>query len=626
MTGFTVTKNPTETVTGADKTYSFRLARLNTAAKPSDASSYITTVTQIQHGDLYLDLPVEPIIYNGPFKVEVDPSDNTIRVKQFETLDNTPLSGNVIYTNDAYLDTENTLENTVFNVQGPVNVNVSGTSAYIYAYIQLNKNGVTQTSQLYRVEHVDFGTSYDPSVHGETYVPDKIYSVRIAKILSSESGYEIAQVQYGDIYLGNVSDPLPYEDRYSEYEGPFKVIGATAVSNAYVTVKNFDTASATGMIAPGHVVKDGNDIKPFEILAANGTISISYDNSPEDIYAHVLLSKGSIIGNFQTYSIQGCTITKTSTIAASADKIYSYRLARVATQQNGTGTAATYTTTVIQVQHGDLYLGDTRDPLDYNGPFKIVGSTATQTVTPATFEIIGHTNYVGNIIYANGSTVNTFNVENKGAISVTNGAQYVYLYIQMTKSEETEISKIFTIDYADITTDTAAPSHGNSYTPEKIYTIRLAEAGTCAYGNLIGTTVTQIQYGDIVLGDISEPKKQENGDTYNGPFKVAKDGSISCPVCLSAQGEETWYGHYIISGKTEEKVWSSANKVTTVQAGSTATDIYFNLKVSATGAKAEITTERATGDNDYSVWLAQVNGTTATQIHYGDIYIDGRWS
>ena len=129
---------------------------------------------------------------------------------------------------------------------------------------------------------------------------------------------------------------------------------------------------------------------------------------------------------------------------------------------------------------------------------------------------------------------------------------------------------------------------------------------------------------------------------YNGPFRVRitdRDTctiTIDCPVCDN--DPNALAGHYWLDG-----INSSDVLLKTIDGSTQATT---NIYAHVTGTTCIIDDTAVTGSTDappsYTVWLAHIDGKThispsqelpsgawfggtVTQIHHGDIYVDGRW-
>lgn len=147
--------------------------------------------------------------------------------------------------------------------------------------------------------------------------------------------------------------------------------------------------------------------------------------------------------------------------------------------------------------------------------------------------------------------------------------------------------------------------------------------GTCSYSVYATQEVDikQIQHGDIVLGSTAT-QPQVTGSTYSGPFTVTVDdgtATIKCDDCwYDAENEDEITGYYSINGGG-----STAMPVLEGVAADTGDYVYLQF---STGDPV-LSTSESTSPGVYNVLLARVTGaTSAAQLHYGNIHVDGRWS
>lgn len=118
------------------------------------------------------------------------------------------------------------------------------------------------------------------------------------------------------------------------------------------------------------------------------------------------------------------------------------------------------------------------------------------------------------------------------------------------------------------------------------------------------------------FGEFGESSISEVG--YTGPFAVTVDDGtyhVTCPTC----GTVGVIGWYSVNGQYETAVTGDFFGPV-----GTASAVYFHK----TASTMSIDTEpgNTLDATDYTIRLANVTGNTAYQMHYGNIFIDGRWS
>lgn len=150
---------------------------------------------------------------------------------------------------------------------------------------------------------------------------------------------------------------------------------------------------------------------------------------------------------------------------------------------------------------------------------------------------------------------------------------------------------------------------------------------TSIAGSTVGATVIatqekeiiQIQYGDIVLSGTTAA-----GDVYDGPFHVIPDGedgfTFDC-VEKDLQGNCVSIGEVILNGSTICNVEPKE-----IAIGENAKYVYAHVTAGTDGVVFDTNSSIAGTPPAYTVRLARLSGTTASQWHHGDIYVDGRWS
>ena len=263
-----------------------------------------------------------------------------------------------------------------------------------------------------------------------------------------------------------------------------------------------------------------------------------------------------------------------------------------------------------QIQYGDIFIdvqnipepepgpgGDTT----YTGPFHVIDDANS----PSGFSVKGissdHTSSdepAAGMIYYNGADLNTVEAAYvAGSSKLTSGS--VYAHIILTKNGS-----------GNYVATLGAYNTSDSYTASEgtVYSIRLAEITG-------STTAKQIHYGDIYLfGD-------ESASGYSGPFTVTVAGgtfAITCAACGNDDDNHPIIGWYSVNGQGD-------TAITGPYTGAASANGYVFFHYSAEGAEIN-TNPSQSGPSDYVVRLARVTGGVASQLHYGNIHITGRWS
>ena len=157
--------------------------------------------------------------------------------------------------------------------------------------------------------------------------------------------------------------------------------------------------------------------------------------------------------------------------------------------------------------------------------------------------------------------------------------------------------------------------------------------------------ILQIQHGDIVLcGSTVTPEPPVVGSTYSGPFHIIQDSDGLTFECLKTDQQQhcVEIGDLVINGYIRTPIGMTAIS------GSTASDsTYIYAHITSPSAVTFDTDPSPSGTPPaYTVRLAKITGATTTeatvdgqtvyelhggtidilQYHYGDLYVDGRWS
>lgn len=466
---------------------------------------------------------------------------------------------------------------------------------------------------------------------------------------------KIKQYHTGDIYIDcqDIPEPPTPPPGY-EYEGPFKVsrnFASTEEGSEEDPVYTFDVTgvgepeddSDTDTYYAGWIYLDGSTAyEPESVFAQEQT-----SNDSLFVYAHIGLKASEDPAD--GYTVVDCRFSDSYTpdpdavTASGEDKTYIVRLAKLVDD------------TAEQLHYGDIYIDSQQipdipeppAPDGYNGPFKVVGATNSATAYVSLYAFDGNTStnpQKKKLGYAviNGNDADAFAVAG-GTVSITAEYTDIYAHVILTKGTPTATTQPYEIDDYDVTT--SATYESESLTSDnKVYSFRLARvhktSTTVDSTTTYTTEVTQIQHGDLYLGNVNEPIQQSASFDYKGPF--ALNGiSLSCPVCGQTVTNKTIIGHCIINGNESHDVYSTDVNIT--EGTKTAVDIYLNVVPGANGIGITVDDSITGNTNGYSIWLGHASRTktnTGTaqdpvwnygawqsdQIHFGEAHVDGRWS
>lgn len=599
------------------------------------------TVNQYHTGDIYIDCQDLPY-YKGPFKVEI--VGGTVKVTGPDTEDNKTKAGRVYIDGvwDGTYVAEKTLES-------------AASTQDVFAHVYLNRTDNGYTYANCEFDQVETATPQ--------YGKD-VYTVRLAKVVSipeaeSDAEPDVIQIHYGDIYIDTDLASADIHDAYS-YQGPFKLAyqedGTFSVINGGEITGN----TAGDLYYNGHFVA-GQPIYTSEDAVEAGTViyaqikngsDVSYETSQSNDADVYNVRLGKVVKNpAPTYvvidgrtvslaDIAGTTIggaTVTSVVTTGETTIVNYEYSEGETVVGGSVTAAP-TYTAYQYHYGDLYVTDSIDY--YNGPFKVELSGET-AYTPA-FEGTSPNLYTGRVIWIQGNSASTQYepVPVKDDLPVSDGT-VVYAHVRFKAGTVTETLQTYDYIDTDINTSTSPTADvAEGTTVGKVYTFRLAEinGGTNTSDETYLSGVTQIQHGDIYLGDVSEPIKLAAVSDYNGPFALHVNGDVLCDICpeeVIDQSTVSIAGYYSINGTGYTPIASEQVKFT-----GTTTHVFLNVRP---GERTAIETEECDTPDCYSIWIGDITGATDTtvqgsteatyggatgvrQYQYGNIHVDGRWS
>jgi len=582
------------------KKYTFRLAAYT-------VEDNIVDIEQIHYGDLYIDVsggttaPGE-IIYTGPFHLS-----STDEGWGVYGMDNG--TAGKVYFNGSVLG-----EMASGNANGD-------TGSYVFANIVVVGTTNADSGNItYSLNAENSGYSYtEKSATASMPAGTKIYNIRIGQVASNGHDLENAkQFHYGDIYL------YGEENVFGEYNGPFKVsLIAGQTNKVKVTgVETIDNVRKAGVIylnGKGSVAVPVNEVS-------------SLDLSADGVFLHVFLKKSTTADE---YTIIDAAIDSSNQNPSDAPEdtefTYSVRLAL----KNGNE--------VRQTHFGDVYIDEQyimggTVAAEYNGPFKVTGGTgASASVTMPAFDgSTDHKNKVGKVLIEVPATTTPsitparlvgtdVEVSNDGVISDAFSSGALYLHVVMAKGDIQDGKQLYTLTKTAINTAASYSPASGEDAPGKVYTFRLAKvAVTNPATGVVVTTITQIQYGDVYIGDPSDPVITGTTVTYNGPFQLTDDGSIACPVCPDSPPNIA--GYYSINGGTEHEVYIPSTL--SLVAGNNR--IYLNVGIDG----GTISTGFVDAPNVYNVLLGRIirSGTSPNytyepkQMHYGNVQVDGRWS
>ena len=378
--GYAVSQ-PTAGVTGTTVTLNLSTAEYaegsTSARKPISAtilyngtsttvSLLDVSVDQYHTGDIYIDTD-EAAGYEGPFRVYQDGTSNSVKLYAFDNSTATPnvvgkiILGSKVTDTPGQSTTTHTATSGLSDVVWTTSFSASA-GTIIYAHIYLKKGTPTATSQPYVIDSYEFNTTETPSIaatanNATTDTPSKVFTYRIAKIgsidtrtttipaqgntpASTSTSYaiKVIQIQHGDIYLGDVSDPIEQEHG-DTYAGPFHVTDGLEFS----CIETHD-----GTCYVGDLVFGGDRRYPVTNPQINGSTSAKY------VYAHVTGTNSVIFNTDASYS--------------GTPPAYTVRLASISgatSTEHGTGNNKTYTIdpaetggtiSVSQYHYGDIYV------------------------------------------------------------------------------------------------------------------------------------------------------------------------------------------------------------------------------------------------------------------------------
>ena len=523
----------------------------------------------------------------------------------------------------------------------PVDIPVGGTTVTIQASALSIGLKVVPPSEMV-VETTGTTITNLTRITGSTsfsYLVDMLIDGATAGTTTATVLPKIKQYHTGDIYIDCQEIPEPPEPPGTDYDGPFKV----SYNLADLDGDEEDptpTIDVTGIGEP----EDTKETKYAGWIYLDGVAALEVeeilqepiDAAADFAYMHVLLDESddeeTAIGG---YTISGCSVSGEYNPEGDADFTYVVRLA----QLSGT--------TVNQIHYGDIYVDVERlqdpepvvIPDPYNGPFKVQGATGSASyVTLLAFDGTTTDNPAKSKLgYAviNGDEAEAFAVAGT-TVTIEGTAADVYAHVILTKGTPTATVQPYTISGYSVSTNSTYPSESLT-SDDKVYSFRLARVVSNSVvidgSTIYGTTVTQIQHGDLYLGNVNEPIQQSATFNYKGPFAL-NGVSLSCPVCGQTVTNKTIIGHCIINGNESHDVFSTDVHITE----GTKTDIDVYLNVVPGSSSIEITVDDAiTGNtNGYSIWLGHASRTLISagtysawqsdQIHFGDAHVDGRWS
>ena len=403
------------------------------------------TVGQVQYGHAYVDLQsttsssiVTSSAYNGPFKVwwtlnSEEPDSQTHKYVDITGIESQTNTSN---TAAGYVYISGTTARAIAQV---LSQEVATSAEFVYAHV-----GLTLSSGAYVITGCTFSDTYNAgSVPSGTSAPAREYVVRLAQLTSPD----VTQIHYGDIYVDVDAIPdIPEPPDVEYYNGPFKVIADSASNvSGGVTISAFDGTTSSSYKL-GHYVYNGTSAAVAEVSTNSHSFATA---GTYDLYGHVVLSSGAVTSNEQTYSAGTFTVDTSDTMpAASGQKVYDYRLARVVvTSVASTGEddveSSVWTTSVTQIQHGDLYLGDVNDPLPppkadsntYYGPFALTVAGVTCSVCPNSggSQVYGYVNLNG----ISGSADMAVTENNVTVVSTANAETPVWLVVSYLNNQYT---------------------------------------------------------------------------------------------------------------------------------------------------------------------------------------------
>lgn len=656
------TEETYEIVDDDDQTYlayTTRLARiLDLESKVPEESEIPVPLNarpkQIHYGDLYLFLNNGEISggtstvterYMGPFRVQgnstITGSDADVRNiavlgLQIDTDDNgTAYAGNIYY-NGALAEHVPVMQVVVPKSEdGGAAPTDYANMQYVYGHIDIRQSNNT-IDCLMACTTKDTRAGYAGYTH---------YVVRLAAINGKPTlgpdgtytgAYNIVQAHYGDIYL--------YGD--NKYHGPFKVLFMEGIGTQIIGVDVVGSGSDSAKA--GKIYIDGVQAA-YVAEKKLGTADIG------DIYAHIKLTKGAT-----GYTYNACEFDNKENTTYYGYDVYTVRLGRV------TKVGTTYE--VEQYHYGDIYVDS--DQLasqvydggeSYEGPFKLFYGVHGYTVGHGT-GVYGET--AGNLYldgkFVTGAPIRSNSAETSGEdqgsvvvyAKITDGTNIDYAVWHTPGTGSTNnavipaadnetivrLGSVYKYDGFDVviggqTVDIRSLSDGSIVAGATVTAIN-GHTVTYNYTNEQGVTTT----GTATTEAVYKAYQYHHGDIYtttppaeyNGPFHVyvkASTAFIDCPICLGegTGGTVNIAGYYIKNGATEPAYVETASVTGVAVTENALTKVFLSIKPGTDNDSVTLSTSLNTAPTAYNVLLAQVAGTAVRQMHYGNIYIDGRW-
>ena len=472
-------------------------------------------------------------------------------------------------------------------------VSISGTTtdlSVFAAYLDIEPSGTTGSIRIFSTAGVPEGSREA----GHTYV----YIGQVAQIdglpdspIEGGTAFTLYKIEQGDC----IDELRTNYDSSDEYAGPFVVLTGSSNGTPYFYVSGFDGTESAPLA--GKIYLNGSFLNwgPVQDLTGTGTESF--------VYAHITLTASDSTAAVSGYTLSDCSYDRTETVAAPSSTtsiVYTIRLGRILSDNS-----------VNQLHFGDIYLytgaSSQQISVRYTGPFHVVTGTAGGGSADGLAVEGTHGDPLGQAgkIFINGTTSG---IGSNGNVENVILPCDVYANVYLTKTNNNKYA-VASCGYSTVKkTDT---------TDYILYNVRLARA----YRSNQDILIEQTHFGDIYID--MEPATTAAATGYSGPFSVSVDSNgtyhVTCPDCGVNASTAAIVGWYSINGQYETEVTG------TTYSGpvGTADAVYFHK--TAANMWIDTSAGNTTDPTDYTVRLARISGGTAYQLHFGNIFIDGRW-
>lgn len=511
-----------------------------------------------------------------------------------------------------YFDKESGANRPTYSISGG-NINLNGTSTEIEgyadeakppftAYLDVVPDGTTASIIVRDTDYID----PEDRVEGHTYL--YIGSVRSVQepsaFIAGSTTFRLYDIVQGDC-IEDVR--TQFGDKNKEYPGPFVVIHNADTDT--LSVSGFDVDSGQTPRA-GKIFIDGSSVA----WGPRGNVDTPEGAERDFVYAHIEVQDPGT----SSVSVVGCTYSTSDVPVPQGTATFTYTI-RLAGFVSGE---------LEQIHYGDIYLytrGSGGGGGYYVGPFRVQQGTWSGGSSEG-FCVKGVQYEEGNVndplkriagkIFING-VEDPYECLEADVYNAEIGENvYANIYIRPTETGYAVTGCTYTC------TEVTTPA-----TPDGlVYNVRLGRLPN-------NSIVEQTHFGDIYI-DLAETTTTSKA-AYEGPFTVNDDGTVTCDVC-PPHGTDSVAGYVILSGGSPRPYTYDADSPPSVTlTGTSDIDVYLKVKPDANHVPSpDITSSFDSDANCYNVRLGimkysvDVGGNTiwkAVQLHYGDVYVDGRW-